>query len=74
MLRALWLVVAHVPLEYRYMDNVKGNSFSLFCSIENVWEIISEQVKASKKFSRSYVQRRKIKKRKQKSSWQLDYA
>ena len=32
MLRALWLVVAHDLLEYRYMDDVKGNLFSLFCS------------------------------------------
>ena len=32
MLRALWLVVAHDLLEYRYMDNVTENLFSLFCS------------------------------------------
>ena len=32
MLRALWLVVAHDLLEYRYMDDVTGNLFSLFCS------------------------------------------
>ena len=32
MLRALWLVVAHDLLEYRYMDGVSENLFSLFCS------------------------------------------
>ena len=32
MLRALWLVVAYDLLEYRYMDDVTGNLFSLFCS------------------------------------------
>ena len=31
MLRALCLVVAHDLLEYRYMDDVTGNLFSLFC-------------------------------------------
>ena len=30
MLRALWLVVAHDLLEYRYMDNVTDNLFYLF--------------------------------------------
>ena len=32
MLRALRLVVLHDLLEYRYMDDVTGNLFSLFCS------------------------------------------
>ena len=32
MLRALWLVVAHDLSEYRYMDDVTRNLFSLFCS------------------------------------------
>ena len=32
MLRALRLVVAHDLSEYRYMDDVRGNLFSLFCS------------------------------------------
>ena len=32
MLRTLQLVVAHDLLEYRYMDDVTGNVFSLFCS------------------------------------------
>ena len=32
MLRALWFVVAHDLLEYRYTDDVTGNLFSLFCS------------------------------------------
>ena len=31
-LRALWLVVAHDLLEYRYMDDVTGNLFPLLCS------------------------------------------
>ena len=32
MLGALWLVVAHDLSEYRYMDDVTRNLFSLFCS------------------------------------------
>ena len=32
MLRALWLVIAHDLLEYRHVDAVTGNFFSLFCS------------------------------------------
>ena len=31
MLRALWLVVTHDLLEYRYMHDITGNLFSLFC-------------------------------------------
>ena len=32
MLHAVLLVVAHDLLEYRYMDDVMGNLFFLFCS------------------------------------------
>ena len=48
MLRALWLVVAHDLLEYRYMDVVTGNLFLLLLlfnmarGLENVCEIISD--------------------------------
>ena len=47
MLRALWLVVAHDLLEYRYMDVVTGNLFLLLLlnmarGFENVCEIISD--------------------------------
>ena len=51
MLRALWLVVAHDLLEYRYMDVVTGNLFLLLLLLlllnmargfENVCEIISD--------------------------------
>ena len=31
-LPALWLVVAHDLLEYRYIDDVTGDLISLFCS------------------------------------------
>ena len=54
MLRTLWLVVVHELLEYRYMDDVTGNLFSLFCSTwRTVLHIVVrlfriEQVKASK--------------------------
>ena len=37
MLRALWLVVAHDLSEYRYMDDVTRNLFSLFCS---TWRVV----------------------------------
>ena len=45
-LRALWLVVAHDLLEYRYMDDVTGNLFifvlfKMAWGFENVCEIIS---------------------------------
>ena len=83
MLRALWLVAAHDLLEYRYMDDVMGNLFSLFCStwhgFENVCEIISDwgKWKLRKKFSRSYLRRRKMEKRRPKkllTTWQcLNY-
>ena len=52
MLRALWLVIAHNLLEYRYMDDVIGN-FVFFvllntaCCFENVWEIISDKTSES---------------------------
>ena len=83
MLRALWLVVVHDLLEYRYMDDVTGNLFSLFCStwhgFENVCEIISDwgKWKLRKKFSRSYLRRRKMEKGRPKkllTTWQcLNY-
>ena len=84
MLRALWLVVAHDLLEYRYMNDVTGNLFSLFLfnmarGFENVCEIISDwgKWKLRKKFSRSYLQRRKMEKRRPKkllTTWQcLNY-
>ena len=41
MLRTLQLVIAHDLLEYRYMDDVTGNVFSLFCS---TWRAIRENV------------------------------
>ena len=52
-LRALWLVVALDLLEYRYMNNVTGNLFSLLCSAW--WAVLKmfvrlfriKQVKAS---------------------------
>ena len=62
MLRALWLVVAHDLLEYRYMDDVTRNLFSLFCS---TWRAVLKmfvrlfQIKASeslkKRISKSYL-------------------
>ena len=83
MLRALWLVVAHDLLEYRYMDDVRGNLFPLFCStwrgFENVCEIISDQSrrKPGKKVSRRYLQRRKMENQRQKellTTWErLNY-
>ena len=71
MLRALWLVVAHDQLEYKHMDDVKGNLCSLFCSMaqmargfENICEIISDL--ASGSLEKRYLQRRKMEKRRQK--------
>ena len=56
MLRALWLVVAHDLLEYRYMDDVTGNLFSLFCS---TWHAVLKmfvrlfRIEASESFGKS---------------------
>ena len=56
------------------LDDVTGNLFSLFCSI---WRTVLKmfvrlfrikQVKASKKFSRSFLQKRKVEKRRQKDT------
>ena len=51
-LRALWLVVAHVLLEYRCMDDVTGNLFifvllKMVRGFENVCEIISDKASES---------------------------
>ena len=56
MLRALWLVVAHDLLEYRYMNNVTGSLFSLFCS---TWRAVLKmfvrlfRIKASENLGKS---------------------
>ena len=56
MLRALWLVLAHDLLEYRYMDDVTGNLFSLFCS---TWHAVLKmfvrlfRIEASESFGKS---------------------
>ena len=56
MLHALWLVVAHGLLEYRYMDDVTGNLFSLFCS---TWHAVLKmfvrlfRIEASESFGKS---------------------
>ena len=65
MQRALWLVVAHELLEYRYMDDVTRNLFNLFCS---KWRAVLKilvrlfrikQVKASKKAKQELFTKRK---------------
>ena len=78
MLRTLQLVVAHDLLEYRYMDDVTGNVFSLFCStwrailkmfVRLIWIQASENLE--KKISKSYLhysyyKEKKMEKRRQK--------
>ena len=66
MLRALWLVLAHDLLEYRYMDDITRNLFSLFCS---TWRAVLKmfvrfsfglkQVKSSKKVQQELFTRKK---------------
>ena len=78
MLRAVWLVVAHDPLEYRYMDVVTGNLFSLFCL---TWRAVLKmfvrlfQIKASesleKKLARAIYKEEKWRKREKNSSLRL---
>lgn len=61
--RVLWLVIDHGLLEYKNMDDVTGNWFSLFVQCgEQFWNSLLEYVGLSKwrpqkKFSRSYLQR-----------------
>ena len=80
MLHALWLVVAHDLLEYRYMDDVRGNLFSLFCS---TWRAVLKmfvrlfRIKASeslekKNLARSIYKEENGIKEKKKSSLQLN--
>ena len=73
MLLALLLVVAHDLSEHRYMDDVTRNLFCLFfstwCAVLKMFVRLF-QIKASeileKKFNKSYLQERKIKKQGQK--------
>ena len=81
MLRAMWLVVAHDLLEYRYMDDVKGNLFSLFCS---TWHAVLKmfvrlfRVEVSESFGKrlagAIYKEEKWKNGDQKSYWLLDNA
>ena len=86
MLRTLQLVIAHDLLEYRYMDDVTGNVFSLFCStwrailkmfVRLTWIQASESLE--KKISKSYLhylyyKEKKWRKGDKKSSLQLKNA
>ena len=80
MLRALWLVVTHVLLEYRYMDNVKGNLcfvlLNMVRGFENVCEIISDWASESLEKSLEWViyREEKWRNRGEKSTWQLENA
>ena len=77
MLRTLQLVVAHDLLEYRYMDDVTGNVFSLFFStwrailkmfVRLIWIQASETLE--KKLARAictiYITKKKMEKKRQK--------
>ena len=78
MLRTLQLVITYDLLEYRYMDDVTGNVFSLFCStwrailkmfVRLIWIQVSES--REKKISKSYLhylyyKEKKMEKRRQK--------
>ena len=65
-LRALWLVLAHDLSEYRYMDDITRNLFSLFCS---TWRAVLKmfvrfsfglkQVKSPKKVQQELFTRKK---------------
>ena len=82
MLRAMWLVVTHVLLEYRYMDDVTGNLcvvlLNMVRGFENVCEIISDWASKSleNKFRMSYLQRGKMEKQRRKeylTTWECLY-
>ena len=64
MLRALWLVVAHDLSEYRYMDDVTRNLFSLFCS---TWRTLLKMfMRLFRIIASEAIQERKMEKRGQK--------
>ena len=60
MLRALWLVVVHDLSEYRHMDDVTGNLFSLFCS---TWHAVLNWCNQGKLNLRKALLKKKIKER-----------
>ena len=74
----LWLVVAYDLSEYRYIDDVTGNLFSLFCS---TWGAVLKmfvrlfRIKASKSLEKRWAgaiyKREKWRKGDKKSSWVL---
>ena len=74
----LWLVVAYDLSEYRYIDDVTGNLFSLFCS---TWGAVLKmlvrlfRVKASKSLEKRWAgaiyKKEKWRKGDKKSSWVL---
>ena len=80
MLRAMWLVVTHVLLEYRYMDDVTGNLCVVLLNMvrrfENVCEIISDWASKSLEKSLEWViyREEKWRNRGEKSTWQLENA
>ena len=81
MLRALWLVVAHDLLRYRYMDDVRGNLFPLICSTSRaVLKMFVRlfRIKASeslvKSLSRAIYKEEKWRTRDKKNSWLLENA
>ena len=79
MLRALWLVVAHDLLEYRYINDVTRNLFSLFCS---TWHAVLKMfvslfwIEASESFGKhlagAIYKEKKWRNGDQKSYWLLD--
>ena len=81
MLCALWLVIAHNLLEYRYMDDVTGK-FLFFVLLnmargfENVCEIISDKTSESlqKSLAGAIYKEEKWRNGNKKSSWQLENA
>ena len=74
----LWLVVAYDLSEYRYIDDVRGNLFSLFCS---TWGAVLKmfvrlfRIKASKSLEKRWAgaiyKKEKWRKGDKKSSWVL---
>ena len=79
--RALWLVVAHDPWEYRDMGDITRNLFSLFCSRRAVLKLFVRlfwitQVKDLKKKKLRGAITKKINGNKgnKKSSWELENA
>ena len=71
MLRALWLVVAHDLLEYRYMGDVTQNLFNQFWLFCSTWRAVLKMFVRLFWIKVSEILKKSSRNRDKKSSWLL---